>query len=448
MSQLPNTQSSTQSSLAADFRSLARGRASTRARFELGLHARRHASIFCSHLAPEGALRPKDTVSLAATTLRSPIRRRASTTSAPLLARVLPSSLARPRACLDDRAPEAALRPVRRRPPPLRELLFSAGVTLVAGQGVAHAQTGTACTEQRLRIEGSLAPQWLEPVVRLCEALSAMEDVDPSAQLRVVGAGDDVIVEVTLQDGRSTLRRVHTPRELPLTVEALVAVPPLAVPPLARTSEGVLPRATPVPPHDSDGRTALGDVSPAPVVVARTPEARTAPARRMTLELGANLVGRIEGNPIYLSLGVTAYAGIRSGPWLLALTARWDGYQTVLDERPDDFEMTTAGGGFQVLRRLLAARKVALEGGLTAWMVGETQAFEHGLAERAGSIIDVRLGALTRAVFGSGPLRWTANVDSELSPARLQRELHVMHGLPKLPQWSVGVGGGVAWEGP
>ena len=73
---------------------------------------------------------------------------------------------------------------------------------------------------------------------------------------------------------------------------------------------------------------------------------------------------------------------------------------------------------------------------------------DGAIAERAGSIIDVRLGALTRAVFGSGPLRWTANVDGELSPARLQRELHVAPGLPKLPAWSAGVGGGLAWEGP
>jgi hypothetical protein len=352
----------------------------------------------------EGAPLPKETVSFAATTLHAPARERACTTAALSL---------------------------RRRPAPLRELLFSAGVTLVAGQGVAHAQTGTACTEQRLRIEGSLAPQWLEPVVKLCEALGAMEDVDPSAQLRVVGAGEDVIVEVTLQDGRSTLRRVHTPRELPLTVEALVAVPP---------------SPTPQPPRLV---AAPESHSAPPVQVAHVPEPRAAgPNRRVSLEAGANLVGRTEGSPIYLSIGLTAYAGVRRGPWLLALTARWDGFQTVIDERPDDFVMTTAGGGFQVLRQFLHLREVAFEGGMTTWMLGETQAFERGLAERAGSIIDVRLGALTRAVVGHGPLRWTASLDSELSPARLQRELHVAPGLPKLPAWSVGVGGGVAWEGP
>ena len=341
------------------------------------------------------------------------------------------------------RAQPSAVPVVRRRPAQLRELLlFSAGVTLVAGQAVAHAQTGTACAEQRLRIEGSLAPQWLEPVVKLCEALSAMEDVDPAAQLRVVGAGDDVIVEVTLQDGRSTLRRVHTPRELPLTVEALVAVPPSP----DRPPGGVLRTPAPQPAAPSPASDTMPGGS-----VAQGPEpqaARVKPTRRITLEVGTNLVGRIAGSPLYLSVGLTAYAGLRRGPWQLALTARWDGYQVVLDRPPDDFAMTSAGGGFQVLHRLLAAQGVTLEGGLTAWMLGETQAFERGQSERAGSIIDVRFGALTRALFGSGPLRWTANLDGELSPARLQRELHIARGLPKLPQWSVGVGGGIAWDGP
>jgi hypothetical protein len=119
-----------------------------------------------------------------------------------------------------------------------------------------------------------------------------------------------------------------------------------------------------------------------------------------------------------------------------------------MDERPPYFEMTTAGGGFLLLRRLVAKRGVSLEGGVTTWLLGETQAFEEGAAERAGSVVDARIGLLTRLLFGGGPLRWTASLDGELSPARLQRAQRIDPGLPTLPAWSLGLGAGFSWEGP
>ncbi|MDB4986078.1 MAG: hypothetical protein JWN04_1256 [Myxococcaceae bacterium] len=323
----------------------------------------------------------------------------------------------------------------RRRATPLRSLLLASGVSLAAARTTAHAQPGSACAEQRLRVEGTLAPQWFSPVVKLCEALATMADVDPSAQLRVVGAGDDVIVEVTLGDGRSTLRRVRVPNDLPLTVEALVAIPP------ALPSEAT---SKPLPPAEPPARARIAPQPRDLPTVTLVP----APARRIALEVGGSLVGRMAGNPIYLSIGLTGYVGLRTGLWLLALTARWDGFQTVMDERPKYFEMTTAGGGFQVLRTALKRPGFALEGGLTAWLLGETQAFEEGPGERAGSIIDTRLGLLTRMLMGTGSLRWTASLDGELSPARVQRDLHIAQGLPILPEWSLGFGAGVAWEGP
>ena len=318
-----------------------------------------------------------------------------------------------------------------REPRALGSLLLGAGFTLATS--AAYAQPGSACNEQRVRVEGTLAPQWLEPVVKLCETLASMPDVDASAQLRVVGAGDDVIVEVTLGDGRSTLRRVRAPSDLPLTVEALVAVPPESAAPPA-TSRLV--------------------ARPEPVAPAPTPRLEFGPAlgvhpvRHVTIEVGATLVGRVAGNPIYLSIGLTGYAGLRSGPWLLALLARWDGYQNVMDERPKDFEMTTAGGGVEVLRRLVERSDFALEGGLTAWLLGETQAHRVEGEEHAGSIVDTRLGLLSRALFGEGPLRYLVTFDAELSPARVHRDLHIERGLPILPGYSVGFGGGVAWEVP
>jgi hypothetical protein len=289
----------------------------------------------------------------------------------------------------------------------------------LAGGTRAYAQAGSACADQRLRVEGSLASRWLEPVVRLCESLDAMQDVDPAADLRIVAAGEDVIVEVSLRDGRSTLRRVRAISDLALTVEALVTVPPIPAPEVA------------------------APVEVTPVARRETPNPA---ARRFNLEAGVGAMGRIAGAPTYLSIGVSAYAGIRTGPWLLAVAARYDGYQTVDDDKPRDFEMTTAGAGFTLLRELLRVEKGVLEAGLTSWLLGETQAYTPDDVELAFSSIDMRLGVLTRWVLGNGPLRYYVSFDTELSPSRVHHPLRVSAGLPTLPAWSTGLGLGVAWD--
>lgn len=309
-----------------------------------------------------------------------------------------------------------------RRSAPLHGLVL--GVTLASGPAHANAQPGTACADDRLRVEGSLAVRWLEPVVALCESWGSLPDVDPSARLRVVAADDDVIVEVTLRDGRSTLRRVRVPGDLPQTVEALVAIPPV-IPGIEQ--------AAPVA------------AAPAPAVTpVAVPDA--APAGRMTLELGASVVARVTGPTQYVSIGASGYAGLRTGPWLLALTGRYDGYQTVTDDRPRDFEMTTLGGGFSLMRELAAFEHSAFELGLTTWLLGETQAYTPDDVELAYSSFDVRLGATTRWVLGDRPLRYFVGFDAELSPARMRHELRVEPGLPALPGWSVGLAIGVAWD--
>ncbi|MDB4971791.1 MAG: hypothetical protein JWN48_132 [Myxococcaceae bacterium] len=319
-----------------------------------------------------------------------------------------------------------------RRSVPLRGLLLSAGVTLAAGRSSAEAQPGSACTEQRLRVEGSLSPQWFVPVVQLCETLGTMANIDRSAQLRVVAAGDDVIVEATLGDGRSTLRRVHAPADLSLTVEALVAVPP----PLETETTASTPASAPSEPVARPAFHLDPELALAPA----------RPARRVSLEVGGAVVGRVAGSATYLSIGLLGYAGLRTGPWLLALMARWDGYQTVVDERPREFEMTTVGGGFSLLRELLRSEHTTLEGGVNTWLLGETQAYTPQTVELAGSSVDVRVGAVARLLFGPGHLRYLASVDAELSPGRLRHELHVAEALPTLPGWSLGLGVGVAWE--
>jgi hypothetical protein len=289
----------------------------------------------------------------------------------------------------------------------------------------AQAQSGTACADPRLRVEGAFHVRWLEPMVHLCETLSAMREVDPSAQLRLVAAGHDVIVEVTLADGRSTLRRVRAPSDLSQTVEALIALPPEPLPERASP-----PRVTAPPvglrfhehPHPSPMR------------------------RRFDLELGVEVVGRAAGPTHYASVGVTGYAGLRSGPWLLALNGRFDGYRALLDDRPRDFEMTSAGGGFTLLRELAVFERGTFEAGLASWLLGETQAYTPKTVELTFSSFDLRVSALARWLFGRAPFRPFFSLEAELSPSRVRHSLHLNEDLPALASWSAGLAIGIAWE--
>src|SRR6266545_346693 len=83
----------------------------------------------------------------------------------------------------------------------------------------------SVCSDARVEIAAPLSPPWNERVLRMCEELAEMRDVDPSARLRLVPAGQDLLVEAVLEDGRTAQRQVHLTESLMLTVEALVLIP-------------------------------------------------------------------------------------------------------------------------------------------------------------------------------------------------------------------------------
>lgn len=61
---------------------------------------------------------------------------------------------------------------------------------------------------------------------------------------------------------------------------------------------------------------------------------------------------------------------------------------------------------------------------------------------------DVRVGALLRALLGTGQVRLLVSIDAELSPVRVGREIRSAPELAPLPSWSLGAGVGVSWQEP
>ena len=318
---------------------------------------------------------------------------------------------------------------VARRVTPLSRLGGSCVALIVSLSLPAHAQAPAACSDPRIAIEGPLEPAWARAVLELCDSLGSLPDLDPKIVIRVISSHPQVILEASLPDGRTALRRVHAPADLRSTLEALATVPPPPPPPPPVPTPPVAP-APPAPPAP-------------PVLAPRRPEA-------LGLELGFSADARVEGGrAAYVSGGPAAYVALRPGPWLVALQLRWQVAQTVVHDRPRDFEMSTIGFGFVVARRFALAPAVHLDVGASTSLLVQSQEYKpHGGGEDdeiGVSAVDVRFGPIARAIFGRGEWRGLFSLDADLSPVRLRRSERLDPGTPYFPTYGIGLNAGVCW---
>lgn len=304
-------------------------------------------------------------------------------------------------------------------------MFLATALLLGARAQLASAQLPAACDPEHLRVEGDLGKGWLRALPSLCDLLHNLPDADSTALLVLRPVGRNVLATVRLGDGRVTERLLQDPSELVGTAEALLVIPPLLAAEAA-------PVSTPRLPDDE-----------VPTVQAHVER----PAERWAhYLLGVSIMSRIEGSPTYLSLGVQGFAALRIEALTLALAARWDGFQTVVRDRPRHLEMSTEGGGAWVLYRLSERPAIAVDAGFSLWLLAVMQTHSEGADERGGVVADVRAGTLVRASLGREALRTSVGLELELSRRRLRDELHLDEELPTLPAWSLGVTVGVAWE--
>lgn len=297
--------------------------------------------------------------------------------------------------------------------------------------GPAHAAED--CLSQHVEAVGSFEPAWTDELVRVCVELARLPDIDRSTSIRVV-AGQPVVVVATLPDGRTAHREVRSPEVLGHTIEALVTLPATFSeaprdPTPANDSKPSPPRA-PRDNHDAAAETQ----APVPLSI--------------SVELGLTTVGRVQGGTLYASFGPTLWASLNVSDWLFGLSARWDGYQTQPATALQGFEMMTFGAGLEVARRLRVHPEVAFDLGLAIGLVEEVQSAQLPQGETAGESTDVRLVSLTRMHIGGRGVRFTAELQGELSPLRVGRDLRIDEALPPLPAFGLGLGAGVSWQGP
>lgn len=260
--------------------------------------------------------------------------------------------------------------------------------------------------------------------------LRSVPDRDPSADAQLVPAGDDVIIEITLQDGRSTLRRITRAEALAPTLRALLTLPPAPAP------EVVLDAG--VPPLASDASLPVDAAPPVPA----PPVAAAPVALDFGVEVIVDVAARVSA--AYVSAAYRLGVQLRTSAWLFGLAVRWEPFQWYTGAGPDAFEMDSFGAGVYAGRRW-SLGIASLGTGLAVNLMQEGQGFQVGSVEFNGTTTSARIGTFGRLVVGHGSLRFVTQLDAEIVPARLRRGEQLNPGAPFLPVWSASLGLGILW---
>lgn len=299
---------------------------------------------------------------------------------------------------------------------------------VLTSAGAARAETH-GCEDVRIHVDGAISPRWSDAIARACSELAGVKGTDASARVRITPDDEGVTIAVTLADGRSASRRLQSPDHLRSTLEALLALPPtsIAAAPVRATEATTAPLAdTGWPPADEPW-----------------PSAKSTAERSLGIDAGGALGGRVAAQG-YVSFAPSGFAELRVGPWLFGGLFRWEAIGKKSAPLVDTFEMTSLAAALFVGRRVPLGF-LAIDVGISPRIVVDSQTWETSTGEHDVSSTDIRLGSLGRLLLGRGAVRGLVELDAEISPARLRREVKLDPLLPPLPSWNAGLSAGLLW---
>jgi hypothetical protein len=323
-------------------------------------------------------------------------------------------------------------------PRPCRRGLLAAPLALAWALTAAHAAASSGpapCVGPEVEADGHVGPRWAAAVGSLRGALRALSDIDTCGKIAIFSAGEHVVVQVTLRDGRSTARRVEGPDELVATVGSLMLLPPA-------TTQGAAAPSAPA----SSGSAAPAQASSSPPSAGTPPGAGGPPpaARRLSLEVGAGLAVRLTGSPNYVGPGGAAHAQLVGESWLLGAGFRGSAVEVLLHDNPKGYDVQAAAISVFVGRRATLG-PVSLDAAAGPELLFEGQDFDPGGQEgRYEATHDYRVVGLMRVQRAASRVGPFGQLDADLSPRRsLGHHRHPDRSLPELSAWSVGVSLGV-----
>jgi hypothetical protein len=302
----------------------------------------------------------------------------------------------------------------------------------MAGSLAATRVQGAAieCTGPEIEADAAVRARWPQALTTLRAHVASLSDVDACARVDLIAAGAEVVVVVTLKDGRSTSRRVTSEEELPEVIEALIVLPPADKP------------------EDGSTATPSAAASATPPVPQNPAPGASPKAERGAVELGVGGAGHALGKPFFLGIGLTAFAQMNLGRWLLGVNARIDAIDLPVGgtEVPDDFQMRTYGIGVAAGRRAhFGAIDFDLLAGLGLYRQWQSAHISHGNSVHA-TYTDGRIMLVAR-LSEAGPARVRAFLSADVEAWLPNPSESPPPPLPDWPYWSLGVAFGVTWEG-
>jgi hypothetical protein len=294
--------------------------------------------------------------------------------------------------------------------------------TLTTPAGVAAPTEG--CADRRITVIGALDERWIDALAGACAALATMADRDPYGRLTLLPSGRGLVLQVTSGSGRSATRRVDEPEALLPTLEALLTIPRGA-------------RAQHVAQADEPEAAGRAPVSSAP-----------APnGERLEISVGGTVGARLSGPRAFLFASPGGFFEVATGGWAVSIGMRWDELLVAEDVVAPGFEMDALSVSVTVARRWpLSFGRFDL--GLAPRLIAESQSYSPPTGERGGTSTDIRPALVARLELGRRRARFLVDLDADVSPSRLRRELRIDPELPRLQGWSVGLAVGAAWGGP
>ena len=304
--------------------------------------------------------------------------------------------------------------------------LVAVALSLVSAGAQANPESGL-CHGPRIVMSETVSERWRNAVENARVLLGQANNVDRCAELVLEPVGGDLLVRVSLADGRAGVRNLTNPSLLAPTLLAVLSLPPVKSP--AEQTSAPLPQDRPAPENRVNGTASVSDPH---------------------LELGLGAMARVAGGPLYGGLGLSAFAQLSLHRWLVGVSARWDASDVLLlDAPPSGFNMQTLALGVQVGVRS-SFRGFALDA-----LVGPEARIENqeAFGEQpatdgiGGGASDFRLDAALRLTTpAKGSLRFFSEADANASPARVTKPRRLDGGLPTLPSWSTGIALGVLWS--
>lgn len=334
---------------------------------------------------------------------------------------------------------------------PLRSSLHRARWALVVAS-LARPALGAepSCTGVTVTAHSSVVGRWPTLVERVRSALTERTDIDRCARAHLGTSRESITLEVSLDDGRSTIRRLSSAADVVPALEALLLLPEPAEPEPAEPAPAELAPATESARRPREPETKLAPLSSQarrPSMserdAAELPEPGVLPERDRGVGLLLSIGGGQRMGDSQTSGNLGAMALLRISSWLVGVDGRAVTYEVpVSDGIPQSATELTAVAGYRFGQGMLALDL----------MLGPTLVVQQDMEITVGPAPERESTTISRLVprlfFGSrltlgasSVLGGFVGVEGAAGPSGASRN-PASH-EPVLPQWMLGFVAGV-----